>query len=130
MLTMEEYAPTLRHWVETRVYPSESGGLVVFFQDVSERRRAQESAAFLAEASRVLASSADYATTLANLAKAAVSRLGDWCAVDVLDEPGSTEWPPRLERVAVVHEDPAKIALAAELTRDYPTDWSAPYGLP
>lgn len=127
--TIESYAPTLRRWIEMRVYPSEDGGLVAFFQDVSARRRSQEATAFLAEASQLLTASSDYTSTLANLAHAAVPRLGDWCGVDVLDDPLSNAWPPDLRRVAVVHQDPAKIALGVELTRDYPTDWSSQVGV-
>jgi signal transduction histidine kinase len=66
---------------------------------------------------------------LTNLAHAAVPRLGDWCAVDVLDDPLSTAWPPSLSRVAVVHQDAEKIALAARMTALYPPDWSNPHGM-
>jgi PAS domain S-box-containing protein len=128
--TLEEYAPTLRRWIEMRVYPSADGGVVAFFQDVTARRRSQDGAAFLAEASQLLTASSNYASTLANLAHAAVPRLGDWCAVDILDDPQSTTWPPVLRRVAVVHQDPEKIALGAEMTRAYPTDWSTDWGVP
>jgi signal transduction histidine kinase len=34
-----------------------------------------------------------------------------------------------VERLAVVHRDPAMLALGAELTARYPTDWSAPGGM-
>lgn len=127
---MEGYASSLRAPIEMRVYPSSGGGLVAFFTDVSERRRQEEAATFMAEASRVLASSADYQTTLTNLATAAVPRLGDWCAVDVLAEPESRAWPPSIERVAVVHQDPAKLSLARTLTTRFPQDWSRETGTP
>ena len=48
----------------------------------------------------------------------------DWIAVDILDDKGV----PR--RVAVAHEDPAKVALAAELAERYPSDPNAPRGKP
>ena len=128
--TLEAYAPTFRRWIEMRTYPSEGGGLVAFFQDVSARRRSQDATAFLAEASRLLTSSSDYTATLTNLAQAAVPRLGDWCAVDVLVDPQSSAWPPDIRRVAVVHRDPVKVALGAEMTRDYPTDWASAFGVP
>lgn len=79
-------------------------------------KAAREQLAFLAEASRVLASSLDYTTTLAAVARLAVPEIADWCAVDVLDADGV------VERLAVVHTDPAKIELAFELQRRYPTD--------
>ena len=46
---------------------------------------AERRARFLAEAGRVLASSFDYTTTLAQLARLAVPELGDCCVVDVLE---------------------------------------------
>src|SRR4051794_3015493 len=61
-------------------------------------RRARAASAFLAEASAVLATSLDYATTLRALAEAAVPRLGDWCAVDVVRDPTARTWPPELGR--------------------------------
>jgi signal transduction histidine kinase len=92
-------------------------------------RRGRERSAFLSEASRLLATSLEYERTLEALALAAVPRLGDWCAVDMLDHPGVAEWPPRISRLAVVHQDPAKIAMAKELQERLPTDWSSPTGL-
>ena len=92
--------------------------------------RARDASAFLAEASRLLSSSLDYATTLSTLAHAAVPRLGDWCAVDVVTNPDATDWPPPMARLAVVHQDPAKLALAEELERRYPPDWSQSTGIP
>ncbi|MDB4906453.1 MAG: ATP-binding region ATPase domain protein [Gemmatimonadetes bacterium] len=130
LVAQEDFAVTLGRWIETRAYPAGDGGVVVFFQDITERRRAQGATAFLAEASRLLGLSADYAQTLSNLARAAVPTLGDWCAVDVLDDPDSAEWPPRLERVAVVHEDPLKMELGNTLVSEYPTDWSDEAGVP
>jgi PAS domain S-box-containing protein len=91
-------------------------------------RRARERAAFLAEAARVLAGRLDYATTLRTVAEAAVPVLGDWCAVDIVRDPTAPTWPPEIDRVAVVHQDPAKIALGLELTARYPTDWTAAQG--
>ena len=75
-------------------------------RDISERQRASERAAFLAEAGTVLAGSLDYATTLKTVANLAVPAIADWCAVDVSSE------DDKLERVAVAHVDPAKIELA------------------
>ena len=126
--TLEGYSNIVGSWIETRLYPS-ARGLSVFFQDVSARRRSQETSAFLVEASRLLNASLDYETTLAALADAAVPRLGDWCAVDIRRDPTTSEWPPVLDRLAVVHRDPAMVALGMELTARYPTDWSADAGM-
>jgi GAF domain-containing protein len=78
---------------------------------------------FLADATSELSSSLDYRTTLAKIASLVVPRLADWCAVDLQTENG-------LERVAVAHVDPAKIAYAEELARKYPTDPDSATGVP
>ncbi|HYW14426.1 MAG TPA: ATP-binding protein [Longimicrobium sp.] len=62
-------------------------------------------AAFLAEASRVLASSFDTSTTLAQLARLAVPELADLCVVDVLDADGA------YQQAGAAHVDPAKEGL-------------------
>jgi PAS domain S-box-containing protein len=77
-------------------------------------RAARERLTFIAEASELLSSSLDYSTTLARLARLAVPRLADWCAVDMLGPEGE------IERLAVAHEDPAKVRWAYELQERYP----------
>ncbi|MBA2559296.1 MAG: PAS domain S-box protein, partial [Propionibacteriales bacterium] len=73
-----------------------------------DRIRAQRDAtdratklAFLAEASIEFASSLDYRTTLANVARLAVPTLADWCSVQIVED-------GRLLTLAVAHVDPAK----------------------
>jgi len=68
--------------------------------DGTSKRADEEAQRFMAEASEVLSSLLDYHQALASVARLAVPRLGDWCAVDVIEEDGS------LERLAVQHEDP------------------------
>ena len=91
-------------------------GFSMLVQDISERKHADDVLRFLAESSSSLASSLDYRTTLANVAGLAVPTLADWCAVDVLDDDGS------IERVAVEHSDPEKVALAFELQARNPSN--------
>lgn len=77
---------------------------------------------FLAEASKILASSLDYDTTLANVAKLAVGQIADWCTVDVIEQGNA----PR--RLVVSHVNPEKVAWATELRKRYPPDEnSGPY---
>ncbi|HOG45967.1 MAG TPA: MEDS domain-containing protein [Anaerolineae bacterium] len=85
-----------------------------------ERQRATESLSFLAEASRVLATSLDYEATLQSVAQLCVPILGDWCIVEVAGDGGV------LCQVAAAHADPAKQPLLDELTRAYPP---SPHGL-
>jgi PAS domain S-box-containing protein len=92
-------------------------------RDVTERHRTEETQRFLAESSDLLASSLDFRATLSNVARLAVPILADWCAVDVLGEDGS------LERLAVEHPDPEKVALAYELQERYPADPDSPRGV-
>jgi PAS domain S-box-containing protein len=120
---VEALSPTLRRWLEARMYAAPGGGVSVVFQDVTDRRRAHDAATFVANASRLLSASHDYSVTLRAVAGAAVPALADWCAVDMLDDPESTEWPPKVQRVAIVHEDPAMLELAAEFVAKYPDRW-------
>jgi len=94
------------------------------FENVTEVKRAQLAESFMAEASRVLASSMDYTETLREVARLAVPQIADWCAVDVLGESGE------IERVAVHHSDPRKIALAERLDRSYHPAPGDPAGVP
>ena len=89
-------------------------GTLAMVTDVTERRRAEEAVAFLAEASRVLASSLDYQATLASVARLAVPRLADYCAVHLVDASGE----PRT--VEAAHADPDKLPLLWEMLRRYP----------
>jgi PAS domain S-box-containing protein len=120
-------------------------GAVLVFRDVTERRQAErerqqllererraraqaeaagERLAFLAEASAVLSSSLDYAATLDTVARLAVTRLADWCSVELVEGDAAT-----LQRVAVVHKEAAKIELANDLRRRYPPDPNTPSGV-
>ena len=92
-------------------------------------RRARDASQFLAEASQLLATSLDYEATLRNLAKAAVPRFADRCTIDILETPGSPEWPPRVRRIAIAHHDPDQLALAGVVENELPTDWNAAWGL-
>jgi len=87
------------------------GHAVNVFENITEVKRAQLGESFMAEASRVLASSMDYGETLQRVARLAVPQLADWCAVDLLNERGE------IERVAVHHADPRKLVLAARIDR-------------
>jgi PAS domain S-box-containing protein len=78
---------------------------------------------FLAEASDLLASSLDYNRTLRQLARLSVPGLADWCAIDMLGPNGE------VERLAVAHQDPAKVRWAHELQERYPPDPAAPHGV-
>jgi PAS domain S-box-containing protein len=92
-----------------RVVEPENGRLlysVNVYEDITEVKRAEIAESFMAEASRVLASSLDYPDTLRQIARLAVPQIADWCAVDVLSDDGE------IERVAAHHENPEQLELA------------------
>jgi signal transduction histidine kinase/PAS domain-containing protein len=125
----EAYSPVVRGWVDARLYPAPDG-LSIVFQDVSARKRRQDAIALLADASRQLATSLDFHQTIRSVTAAAVPLLGDLCVVSLIEEPEKQEWPPRLERIAAVAEDPEMIARAQRLSEGYSIDWSSTAGLP
>jgi PAS domain S-box-containing protein len=91
--------------------------------DIHDRKRAEDAQVLILEASAVLGTSLDYRRTLAQVAQLAVPRMGDWCAVHVVDEDGS------LREIAVVHADPAKLKFVLELQERYPPEPDAPIGV-
>jgi signal transduction histidine kinase len=79
-----------------------------------DRRKPERRALFLAEISRKLFESLDYQETLDRVARLAMPELGAWCIVDLLNPDG------KIERLSVIHPDPALGALARELEHRYP----------
>ncbi|HEU4562932.1 MAG TPA: PAS domain S-box protein [Longimicrobium sp.] len=80
-------------------------GALAMVTDVTERRRAEDSLRFLADASRVLAESLQRETVVNALASLAVPRLADACGVVLAEERDG-----RGTLVAVSHADPAREA--------------------
>jgi PAS domain S-box-containing protein len=80
---------------------------------VAESARQTARVEFLADATSKLSESLDYQRTLAEVARMAVPAFADWCAIDVVED-------GRLQRLAVEHIDPAKVAVAIELENRYP----------
>jgi len=58
------------------------------------------------------------------LAQLAVPKLADWCVIDILEEDQS------IRRLATAHIDPAKVKLADEVERRYPSDPKGTRGVP
>ena len=74
---------------------------------------------FLAQAGILLASSLDYDTTLANLARLTVPEVADWCIVDVVEG-------AQIRRVAVASGDADQQAALEQLRERYPPTWDSP----
>jgi PAS domain S-box-containing protein len=71
------------------------------YEDITEVKRVQVAESFMAEASRVLASSADHVDVLQRVARLAVPQIADWCSIEILSEDGE------IECVAIHHADRA-----------------------
>jgi PAS domain S-box-containing protein len=99
-------------------------GVSKVMRDITPRKHAEETARFLTQVNDVLASSLDYETTLASIARLAVPHIADWCAVYLTLEDGS------IRQLALAHVDPTKVEHAHELTRRYLDDPNVPYSVP
>ncbi len=97
--------------------------LVRFDQALQAQRLERERLVFLERAGDAISGSLDVATTLRQLADALVPALADYFSVDLLED-GS------VRHVLVVHPDPAKVDLARELQRRFPSDPDSPTGAP
>ncbi|WP_437677133.1 GAF domain-containing protein [Sorangium sp. So ce131] len=89
----------------------------------AELERQQSTLHLLSEAGAALSNSLDVEARLRQLTHLAVPMLADWCAVDMLN--GGA-----IERVAVHHVDPAKMALGERLRAMSPPRLDAPTGVP
>jgi PAS domain S-box-containing protein len=92
---------------------------LILANDVTERKRVDEENQFLAEASAILGSSLDSEATLGELARLAVPKLGDSCAIDVVDRQGT---PIRVAAAEANRSDDESI-------QRYPPNPGSPYGV-
>ncbi len=114
-------------WSLVKAQPvrNEAGEVVMavnIFHDITDLKRSELAQRLLAETSMVLSTDMNHETRLNNLAKLLVPRLGDWCAIDILDE------NKKLQRISVVHVDPKRIEWAHEIHRRFPPDPQAQTG--
>jgi len=79
-----------------------------------------ERSKFLAEASRDLALSLDESATRETIQRLTLPRPGTWCIVDVVESNGA------IHRLAAIHPDPAKQALARQLEARWPSGPDTP----
>ncbi len=93
------------------------------FQDVTQLKRSESRLRLLADAGAVLGGSVDYQQTLQELADLLVGSIADWCVVDIVESDRDAK------RVAVAHSDPARLPIAEELQRRYPSDPESPSGV-
>ncbi len=115
------------HWIagSGKVFPGDDGKplrMLGIGLDVTQRKRSEQTARFLADASAALAQLVDFDSTLQKISFLAVPSFADWATVDLAEADGS------LRRVSVSHIDPAKVELAHEVHRRFPPDPTAPLG--
>jgi PAS domain S-box-containing protein len=84
--------------------------------DIDDRKRIEEAQRFLLDAGSKLSASLDWRAGLREVAKLAVPRIADWCAVHMLEEDGT------IATLALEHADPAQLVFAQELQERYPPD--------
>lgn len=101
-------------------------GRAELYEQREHARLAAENArarlAFLAEASAELARSLDLEDTLAHLARLAVPRLADWCALYLLHD-------GRPQMAGLAHKDPQRTELARALLTRRPIALDNPFGI-
>jgi len=129
----EDTFPLRRHdgqmrWHLSRAIPlKDANGQVVQWcgtnTDITEQRRAEATASFLADASASLAGLLDYRSTLQKVARLAVPGFADWCALDLVEPDGTTQ------RAAIAHGDPRMIDLANRFYARRPPLPNDPHGV-
>jgi signal transduction histidine kinase/PAS domain-containing protein len=129
----EDYSSLLDRWFSYYLYPSHSH-LLIYFQDISAWKQieieyqqllvqeqevhhrsdeAEQKCSFLAELSRILATSLDYTTTLNTIVEMVVPYIADFCLLQKLEQ-------GNLETAVAVHRDPQKQKLVNTLAQLYP----------
>jgi signal transduction histidine kinase len=81
-------------------------------QTIEKVHKVENEAHFLAETSKLLASSLDYTATLKSVAHLAVPSVADWCVIHLVEQ-------GRIYIAELVHSDPAKNAIVERLRHKY-----------
>lgn len=104
-------------------------------RDITERKQAEDSQRFLADASTILSVSLDYEITWSNLAHLIVPQIADWCIIHVFDRSDadltkmSLQDASNLRPVAFSHANSSKKAFFQEWQRCYPDKTTAWFGV-
>ncbi len=95
------YPAPLNLWFQIIVRPTQ-GGIVLFFRDITKRRRAERNLELLSDSGRALAQSLDFQATLENIAQVAIRSFCDFCYFDIMGPDGT------IKRIVHLHRDPAQ----------------------
>ncbi len=88
-------------------------------------RVSRERIEFLGKINDALSTATSRAEVMHNVTRAAVPRLGDWCAMFVLPDADAA-----VPDIDIAHTDPQMIAYARDLQKRFPYDPNAPTGIP
>jgi PAS domain S-box-containing protein len=116
--SFEAFYPTakgVQKWWEVTVSPivgarGEPIQLLMVSRNITERKRSEQSARFLADATEKLAELTDHTSTVQKIAGTVVPGIADWCAIDLLQGDGS------YRRVAIAHAQPPSSVSQKPLT--------------
>jgi len=86
-------------------------------------RRQLERATYLAKVNDVLANSVDAEEIVKRVTESVVPELAEWCSVVI-----SIDRRRDRPSITAAHADPAKVAFAEQVQRDFPYDPEAPFG--
>jgi signal transduction histidine kinase len=98
-------------------------GIIGISRDITTLKQTEFGQRLLAEAGKILTTSLDYTTRLANVAQLVTPQLADWCSIDLLNADGS------VEQLVVAHAGPAKAAIVQTLSQRYSLDPDTPLGI-
>lgn len=90
--------------------------------EITDRRRREVLTKLLAEAGAHLGQSYDYESSLQIVAELMVPTLGDWCAIDLVDD-------GQLRSIAIIHSDSERVEEVRALRRRYPPHPDEPRGV-
>jgi PAS domain S-box-containing protein len=113
-------------WIYDKAVPRFTGqgdfvGFIGSCSDITHTKRVENQHRFLAEASRIFASSLDYDTTIRRLTEISFTRFGDLCIIYSYTPQGT------IEPVLIAHSEPDKEALARQVLAKYPIDPDGSY---
>ncbi len=92
-------------------------------QEQTHRQHLERELELLADVGALFSSPLEPSQRLQRFAELVVPRFADWCTLDAVGTDGA------IRRLAVVHPDPAKVALVLDLAKRYPPRPDAPTGV-